>query len=372
MNWLISIHSYLWRNSVRRWREQPLSLLSKLAVSGLLGILGAVVILGTQHLGKELDSRMQDAEILTVMISESFPRESATGSLFEELEEVKDGWAQFGEEVDSFYQAGAYAELASGQRIPVWAIKNLERNQFVDDFYLLDPNGIEGSQVQFQIADNWSQAIVNRPNSKIARVMYNRPILVGGMERLSPVLYQGYGKTTIIQAKSIEDIEKIHRIADTFAEVEGRRGIVQSNLQILRDLERIRGIQAQALLGVSLGSSIVLGLVFGSLAWMEFREERYLLSLLRSFGVGRLSLLGHAVTENVLLAVAGVALGFVALHFSVMNLDVTSLNMAWLLNTRDLIGDEGRLLLIGAACGGLFSCVPIAVALRKQLGLVLN
>lgn len=56
MSWWIFIHFYLWQNSLRRWWEQPLSLLSKLVIAGLLGILGAVVILGLKDLGERLDA----------------------------------------------------------------------------------------------------------------------------------------------------------------------------------------------------------------------------------------------------------------------------------------------------------------------------
>ena len=80
MSWWIFIHFYLWQNSLRRWWEQPLTLLSKLAVAGLLGLFGAFVILGLKNLGAQLDKRLNDRETLAVLISETVPAEHAVPS----------------------------------------------------------------------------------------------------------------------------------------------------------------------------------------------------------------------------------------------------------------------------------------------------
>ena len=170
--------------------------------------------------------------------------------------------------------------------------------------------------MEFEIRNYRSEASARPPSADMDLLLTGRDSLVGGVERLSAVLAAGFTKSTILHADSIEDVQKAHDIVDAMARAEGKRMVIQSNLRILRELEKVRAIQAESLIWVTLGSSLILGLVFGSLSWMEFREERYLLSLIRSFGVGRWNLLIHSLFENCILAVAGVLLGFGALQLS--------------------------------------------------------
>lgn len=371
MSWWIFIHFYLWQNSLRRWWEQPLSLLSKLVVAGLLGLFGAFVILGLKNLGAQLDQRLNDRETLAVVISETVPTELAVDGLSaEEMDERP--WRPLGNQLVTFLQAAASAEMESGQRVPVVAVTNLEYHGLVDGFYFFTESPVANSTMEFQIDRYRSEAETRKPTADMHVLFQNRNILIGGVERLSGVLLNGYTKTMILYAKSVEDIQKAHDIVETLSRVEGKRIIIQSNLRILLDLAKVRAFQAQALVWVTIGSSLILGLVFGSLAWMEFREERYLLSLIRTFGVGRWTLLTHALLENCLLAVSGVLLGFGLLELVIAQVNLDALGMSWLRATASMYGGEGRWLLLGAALGGALACVPVAIGLRKSLGLVLK
>jgi hypothetical protein len=371
MSWWIFIHFYLWQNSLRRWWEQPLSLLSKLVVAGLLGLLGAFVILGLKELGAQLDRRLHDRDTLAAVISETVPKESATDMLLSG-EAGDAAWRALGDDVSTFLQAAASAEMESGQRVPVLAVTHPERHGLVDDFYFLTRRFPADTVMEFGIRTHRSEALA-RPHPEDADLLLSgRDALVGDVGRLSLVLANGFTKATVLHANSVADIQRAHDIADAMSRVEGRRMVVQSNLRILRELEKVRAIQAQALLWVTVGSGLVLGLVFGSLAWMEFREERYLLSLIRSFGVGRWTLLAHALIENCLLALGGVLAGFGILQFSIARMNLETLQMSWLRTAGSPFGTEGGMLLLGAALGGWLSCIPVGIGLRKPLGLVLK
>lgn len=371
MTWWIFIHFYLWQNSLRRWWEQPLSLLSKLVVAGLLGLLGAFVILGVKELGSQLDTRLNDRETLVAIISETVTKERAIGMLTSgELDDR--AWRQLGDSVSTFLQAAASAEMETGQRVPVVAVTHPERHGLMDDFYLMTRRAREGTVMEFSIRDYRSEASARLPTTDMDLLLTGRDALVGGVERISGVLATGFTKATILHANSIADVQKAHDIVDAMSKVEDKRIIIQSNLRILRELEKVRAIQAESLVWVTLGSSLILGLVFGSLAWMEFREERYLLSLIRSFGVGRWSLLVHALIENCMMAVVGVLLGFGTLQLLIARMNLGALKMTWLRSAGSIYGEEGQWLLLGAAMGGILACIPIAIGLRKPLGLVLK
>lgn len=371
MTWWIFIHFYLWQNSLRRWWEQPLSLLSKLVVSGLLGMLSAFVILGLKELGAQLDRRLNDRETLMVIISETIPKSLAAGMLSSE-ETADDAWLLLGSEVSTFLQAAASAEVGDGPRVPVMAVANPERYGMVDDFYLLTRRLPEHQSIEFAVGSHRSEAWTRSHPDDINLLMNGRDVLVGDVVRLSAVLFNGFTRTTILHANSLDDVQSAHDIGMAMSRVEGRQMVIQSNLRILRELEKVRSIQAQSLWWVTIGSSAVLGLVFGSLAWMEFREERYLLSLIRTFGVGRWTLLAHALIENCLLATGGVLLGFECIQLAISRMNLDALKMSWLRGAGSLYGDEGQLLLLGAVLGGMLACLPIAIGLRKPIGLVLK
>ncbi len=369
MSWLISIHFYLWRNSLRRWYEQPLSLLSKLVVSALLGALGATVILGVKELGVELDKRLRDRDTLTAVISESVEQKDAIGRLTERGE---DHWKILEGESAMFHQAPGFADAENANNVLITAVDEMERLGLVDDFYLVSDTLPVGKRVEFSIRDFRSEATVIRPSEEMEVVLLGRPSVLGSVRRLASLYMRGFSETVVLRAASLDVLRQAAGIVQALKQVEGRRMNLQSNLKILEEIERIREIQTQALLGVTLGASLVLGLVFGSLAWMEFREERYLLALIRSFGVGSLSLLAHSLVENILLAVGGVSLGFLGLAVATRAMNLSALNMEWMLEANRLFAGDGIPLLIGAALGGLLSGIPIAIGLRKPLGLVLT
>lgn len=372
MTWLIFIHSYLWRNSFRRWWEQPLSLLSKLVIAALLGLLGAFVTLGIKELGSQLDARLTDREALTAVISETWDRGKAVSRLDEIGAEEGTAWSLLPGEAVTFLLGAGFGEAQGQKNLPVVGVKNMEDLGLVDDFYLFSESMPEGRVVEFSIGERRSEAIIRRPGAEMALLLDGRPAVVGELDRLAAVFTAGFTETTIYRATELADLEKAKDVVGVLNSVEGRRVFMRSSLGLLKELEKVRTMQAQALLLVTLLSAVILGLVYGSLAWMEFREERYLLALIRTFGVNRLSLLAHALAESLLLAVGGVLLGFAALHFGGRSVSLERLNVDWLAHSGQLFGPEGWPLLIGAALGALLSAVPVAIGLRKPLGLVLS
>jgi hypothetical protein len=371
MSWSIFIQFYLWHNSLKRWVEQPLSLLSKLVVAALLGLLGALVVLGLKELGTQLDMRLRDREILLVIISESVPKEQAIAEI-EGFETSEKYWNHLGNEVSTLFQTAAAAEMQTGKRIPVVAVQKPESHGMVDDFYLLTQGAFENTIMPFKLQNQRSEAWARPITGDMDILFRGRDVLVGSVDRLSGVLIGGFTRTTILRAGSVNDVQKIHDIVDAANRIEDKRMHVQSNLRILRELEKVKALQSRSLLLVSFLSSLVLGLVFGSLAWMEFREARYLLALIRSFGVGSVTLLVHAILENCMLAVGGVLLGFGVLELFVSQVNLVALKLTWLNSPDSFYTKEGCLLVLGAAFGGLLSCIPIAIGLRKPLGLVIK
>ena len=371
MSWLIFVHLYLVRSSLRRWLEQPLSVLSKLLISALTGAISLFVILGIQELGRQLEKRLSDRTALIAVVGEIFPTEDALERL-EQLDLEGTPWKNFSSDVDVYLQGGGTAQVKNFGKIPIYGIEKMESLGLVDDFFIVSANLPVGKVFEFTIGENTSEAAVIAGNEDIAFLSKGRNVLIGSNERLGLLFTRGFSETTLLKAKSIDELRKAESISNTLQQVEDRDVFFSSNLRLLSEIEKISVIQNQALSIVSLGSSIVLGLIFGSLAWMEFREEQYLLALLRSFGVEKTSLILHSMLENCVVAVVGVLIGFVVLRVSAGALDLRSLNVEWIATDRSVFQREAVLLVCGAAFGGVLSIIPVAIGLRKPLGLVLT
>lgn len=371
MNWWISIVFYLWHNTLRRWWEQPLNVLSKLSIACLVGSLGAIMILASSFLGDEMKARMLNREALTATISEAILAET-TGSSIGIDDPEEEGWRSLAAESIVVYQIASRVEVNGDNDVLLCAMHQPEDYGYPDGLLFLTDDYPEDFPVMVGLSDIEMRAYTAAPSPLLKRALRKRSIVLGSVERLAPLLERGFTKVVVLRAADLGRLEKIHSVVETIAAVEGRRIYIQSALGVLKQIEQVQKIQVYVLWASTIGAGLVLGLVSGALAWMEFREERYLMSLIRSFGVGSLTLLVHAVIENCLLSVCGVLLSFLLLWGLSENLELTALQMQWLKSIDPLFEAPGQILLLGALFGGLLSCIPIGIGLRKPLGLVLK
>ena len=372
MTWWTSIAFYLWRNSFRRWIEQPLGVLSKLVIAALIGMLGAVMIAGASYLGDELGRQLASRDALGVTLAEIVPSDQANAMLGQDDPEEA-GWESLAAESLTIYQIPTSAKIDGMRDVPVAALRNPERHGYPDTVILLTKRQPAGSIAVARMDNIRVEAVAMPPNGPLLEKMLGKgEMIVASVVRLAPLMQSGFTRQVLLQAKSLESIERIQEVAEVMQTVEQRRVTMRSSLPLLLQLREIRGIQRYVLLAVTVGSALVLGLICGALAWMEFREERYLLALIRSFGVGRVTLLVHAVVENCLVAVAGVMLGLGVLALAAGRLNLAAMKLNWLASSDLLAGQAPRVLVLGALFGGFLSCIPIGIGLRKPLGLVLK
>lgn len=349
-----------------------MGVLSKLTISALVGMLGAMMIAGVTFLGDQLERQLASRDALGVFISEIVPPDQAGALASPEDAEAMEWEDSCGESV-TFYQLPASARIDGTRDVPVAALLDPERHGYPDAVILLTNRQPEGTMAVAAIESMRVEALAMPPKGHLfENFTGTSEVLVAGVSRLRPFLQKGFTRQILLQARSPEAVEQAHRISDTLQFVEQRRISIRSTLPLLRQLREVRDLQRGVLLAVVVGSTLVLGLVCGALAWMEFREERYLLALIRSFGVGRMMLLIHAVLENCLVAVTGVIVGLFLLRFSASWLDFGVLDLDWLAGGGAAGGGWLWVLVIAALLGGLMSCVPVGIGLRKPLGLVLK
>ncbi len=150
---------------------------------------------------------------------------------------------------------------------------------------------------------------------------------------------------------------------------------LQSPETLLDEIDRLELTRRRTQAAAGLAGGIALALVFGAIAGLEYRQNRYIVALLRSFGAPRLLiLLRYAAEAVLLLAIAGFAaralstglhstlFGFAGFEPGLLDRDILD-PYAW-----RATWDQLRWLLGGAA----FSTLPIALALRQPVGKILQ
>lgn len=372
MNWWTSIVYYLWQNSINRCIEQPLGVVSKLAIAALIGTLGAVMMLGAIFLGDELHRQLVSRDALAVQLQEVVSSKRA-GHFLDSQDDEDAYWKQLSNEVLILYRLQASATRDRRGSIPIYAMKNPEQMGYPDTLLLITKRVPQGVLVPVNMDTTRALLLAMPPIGPQMETLANDGELVlGSTKRLVPLLKSGFTRHLMLQAKSLAEIERMQAVVDVMKVRENRRIYMNSSLPLLLKIREISVIQKYILVAVTLGSALTLGLICGALAWMEFREERYLLALIRSFGVGRRLLLAHAVVENCLVSIIGVLLGIAVVALAAVVLQGGVLNLAWLDNGQLMSTRVLGVLMAGALMGGLLSCLPIAIGLKTPIGLILK
>jgi hypothetical protein len=163
---------------------------------------------------------------------------------------------------------------------------------------------------------------------------------------------------------------------ETLAREAGERSlVVQHPLAILEEIERLQATQRVWEYWIVMGFGGALALVMGAISALEYREQRYVGALLRSFGVHpAVVVLRHWVEAALLgnaglLAAAWIALGLAPLILGSLGVPASAtaqLDAArfWATNGPALVG------FVNTGC--LLSVIPVALAGFEEIGRVLQ
>ena len=150
---------------------------------------------------------------------------------------------------------------------------------------------------------------------------------------------------------------------------------VRSALSIAEKLASMREQLKKSTFGLSMALGAALALIYGTLSLLEFRQSMYISALLNSFGANKFILFLRTVLENLLIANL-TAIGLIYLlaknHEALMKFlkfkEITDEHYIHALYW----GDETVWIIIFINIGVALSCIPVMLAMRKQVGKVLN
>lgn len=372
---------YLSKDIWSRWCEIPGALAARLLVAGLLaGLLlltGALLQLGERH----LETRLAGMGGRTLLLNEAVSAGLNQPPLGRTLAAL-----------------GANADLLALRQLPVTARDGAGRDCLVlvygeeslpalapwlavqpgADSHLFTAQLPVGLPVRLEV-DGTDVAAITLPAPEwLLRFTGGRAALLLPAARAGDWLELGHFETVQLTLRETGGPE-MRRLAAALRGLlflDGRTTAqLQSPERLLDELDALQRMQTRLRHGSGLAAGLLAALVFGSIAVLEYRQNRFTLALLRSLGAPAPLLLLRYAAEAALIAGAavllarGLAAGLHAPLFSQAGFPAALLDRAAL----DPYGwpevwRNGRWLLLG----GVLGVLPVAFALRQPVGRVLQ
>lgn len=383
MKSLILIILYLFKDTLYRWKERPASPLSRVLVAFFLSLCAlsflANYVLSTKLIRDQIrkngadlvlayDSAGEGKGLLVDMMTRDLPEHFECDVLA--LKEPALGGAQVGQLNIPIVEYGvaAYAEFVSLsiplQEHPAILLINPEEKNLSPGPQRLNLQGFECFVNGQYMPENH---VLSRIYSSGVILLPENFLETGGMNR-----FPRYNFIIRAREMTVETIRGIDETLRNIARLDGRFLMVQSMVPLLKDLDLLMSNQAECRLGFSIGISIIVGILLTALASMEFRQNEYVYTLMKSFGVRPLMLILNFIVENIFL----VGIAFVAAVLFFMKAQKIVLGEFFKipnaqLTYQDIIAD---LLLLGGAlllCV-LVSSIPIVASAYRQIGKVLK
>ncbi len=185
-----------------------------------------------------------------------------------------------------------------------------------------------------------------------------------------------FGSQTLLlrvrDTSSSEGVRRAVKFCEHYLKLEGVQGHVNSALSLLMEMDCVLSNQMQCRAAFCAGISCIVGILLTALAGMEYRQNEYIYTLMKSFGIHPLLLVGSFIMENLVL----VAASFAAAVWVFMR------SQQFIVRQFFQVGDYAlelqeimpELQLIALALLGcvLVSSIPIIFAANRDIGRVLK
>lgn len=188
----------------------------------------------------------------------------------------------------------------------------------------------------------------------------------GGMSSVTHLLLR------VRNPESSADLDRAESLLGSILRLEGANGSVTSASRLLREMDVVLGNQTQCRATFCLGIVAIVGILLTALAGMEYRQNEYIYTLMKSFGIHPFLLVFTFLAENAVL----VGLSFAAAIEVFMRCQVIIVRQffktAEYTLTLDEIMPEIRLIAASLLVCIAFSAIPVLVAAHREIGRVLK
>ncbi len=172
--------------------------------------------------------------------------------------------------------------------------------------------------------------------------------------------------------KSSADILRIEEYLHRFMRLDGRRGAVISVSRLLGEMDAVLSKQTQCRVAFCVGISAIVGILLTALAGMEYRQNEYIYTLMKSFGIRPALLVGAFIAENLFIVGASFTAALAAFMYFQQIIVTQILKLGNYTLTLAEIMPEIQLI-----CYTLLGCIalstiPITAAANRDIGRVLK
>jgi hypothetical protein len=383
MKSLILIPFYLWKNTFRRWIENFSSPACKICIPFLLSTLSILVLVFYAELENHLQERLKQSAAYHVKVSENV-RALDAPLIAELINSEEQLWTQDQSKgsIELFWQLYITAKRKHSSK-PISVIvynrsfgelSKYDTETLSPTIWFLTNNSKQTpSKVEITIGDNSLYARTSDIPSAIKNHLNSDTVIALPYGLGKTLMRNGFLTQISANFRNIEDTSSFVESIEAFHFAERRKITVFSSLGLLQELANIEKIQQHIRIGITVMSGIILSITLGCISWLEFRQESYLLALLRSFGTPRLTLFFHAFLEVSILVGIGIYGAFQSwpfiyhairnklVDFPLSELGTLSINSA-----------DTFTIVIAGVIGVILAMVPVAFGLRKPAGLILQ
>jgi hypothetical protein len=376
---------YLAKDTVHRWFTRASSPLARVLVVYFLSLcalffLGSYVI-SAKAIRDKIRSRGGDLVAAFFVIpggsgSPCIPSRAETQNLLgaDSVAVIPAGSATAGERHP--VQIITYDFRRAGQFMPLLSPSGGPTLLYPEDNAPLPPGPVDISGISQW--SNFTAMVRHLPsNHLLMRLVQNGALLV------PPELVEGMNASNsgsryirmLLQVQELENAESLHKVSrflNKLKTLEKLEGNVSSAAALLEEMDIILGNQNQCRATFCLGIVAIVGILLTALAGMEYRQNEFIYTLLKSFGINPLLLVGTFIMENLVLVSASFAAAVTTFMYSQKIIVTQFFKMGMYSLELQEIMPEIRLISFTLLFCVLISSIPIMVAANRQIGRVLK
>lgn len=381
MKSLILIPSYLWKNTFKRWFENPTSPLSKILVTSILSLLALLVLVFFAESKFQLERKLAETDSLRIYLSDRIlPSDAPTQLIKSQMEERMWGRELEGQRYSYYRQTFQMVKWKDNKAIPVVVYSHAHQKMSTHSAGEAPTIWLLNSAPRFCKPVEEVQSDQTTLYAKPLQMSTELELALGTTSALAipeemaiPYLMNGFYTHIIATFDNIKSAKSFDQLTSAYYDAEQRSLRKFNSLGIIEEIEKLNHLQTQIRVGIVVTCGLISALIIGAIAWLEFRQESYLLALLRSFGTPRFILLIHGILENTLLTGLGIVAAFQAwppiYNVLIQSVEGIQMRSAQFISLPQL---DTLIIIAASAIGVILAMIPVAVGLRKPAGLILQ
>ncbi len=378
MKSLILTSLYLFKDTLYRWKERPSSPLSRILVVFFLSVCAlsvlATYVISTQTLRNEVRRNGGDMVIMSDFESGSDP--GKVRLMKESLSSLCDAEMVIINDLSVGEIEGKKIPIVSYSDESLSGLKDLPLQEFPYLALIPPGEGLPPAPSSLTV-ENFSFPIVVRemPAGHMLSHLYSRGVILvpDGVVDTSTGNMMSH-RNFLIRVKEMNYLvlKQVEDTLNNLGRLDGTTTHARSSAAILKKLESLLDNQTECRAGFSLGIAFIVGILLTALASMEFRQNEYVYTLMKSFGVQPFMLVMAFIAENLFL-VLGAFAAAVAVFLKVQDM----LLREFFKGANPLLGMEELLpeiILLSASLAVcvLVSSIPIMISAYREIGRVLK